>query len=584
MRDFSSMVELVRHRALEQPAQRLYTFLDDGETEQASLTYGELDRQARAIGGWLQSTVASGERVLLLYMTELDYIAAFFGCLYAGVVAVPVYPPDLIRLNRSLPRLQAIMADAGVSAVLSTSAVLGLAEPFIAQMPALQALRWLATDQTAAGQAEAWRPPKLDRHSLAFLQYTSGSTGTPKGVMVTHGNLLSNQAMIQHAFGHDDKTVVVGWLPLYHDMGLIGNVMQPLYLGIPCILMSPLAFLQKPVRWLQAISRYRATSSGGPNFAYDLCVRKVTPDQKAALDLGSWQVAFNGAEPVRASTLEHFTTAFEPCGFRREAFYPCYGLAEGTLFVSGGLPASPPILYSVASSALEQGRVAPAAGSEDACTLVSSGRAWLDEQIVIVNAASQTRCAPDQVGEIWISGPHVAQGYWNRSQETEQVFRAYLADTGEGPFLRTGDLGFLKDGELFVTGRSKDLIIIRGRNYYPQDIETTVESSHPGLRVGCGAAFAVDVDGREQLVVVQEVKREQPQANTAEMLAAISREIFQQYELRPYAVVLIQPSTIPKTSSGKLQRHAVRASFLDGTLAVVDQWRQGRPDDREEQA
>src|SRR6476661_7891088 len=424
---FSTLVDLLRYRSLHQPAQLAFTFLQDGETESSSLTYQELDRSARAIATQLQSLGASGSLALLLYPPGLEFIAAFFGCLYAGTVAIPAYPP---RRNQNMSRLQAIVASSQAAVALTTTSLLTNIREQLAQNPELAALRWLATDNLASDQALGWQESALSSDTLAFLQYTSGSTGTPKGVMVSHGNLLHNERMIERAFGHTKKTIVVGWLPLFHDMGLIGNVLQPLYLGRSCILMSPVDFLQKPFRWLQAISRYKATTSGGPNFAYDLCVRKITPEQGATLDLSSWEVAFTGAEPIRAETLERFAAAFDPCGFRKEAFYPCYGMAETTLFVSGGLKTDPPVVRHVKGTALEQNRVVTAASEqEDVRTIVGCGQTWLDQKIVVVDPESLTECLSDQVGEIWVSGLSVAQGYWRRPEETQQTFHAYLADT-----------------------------------------------------------------------------------------------------------------------------------------------------------
>lgn len=571
----STLVDLLRLRA-EQPSQCGYTFLVDGEMEMVSVTYRRLDRLARAIAVQLQQLGLRGERAVLLYPAGLEFIAAFFGCLYAGVVAVPTYPP---RSNKPTSRLQAIMADAQVTAVLTTHAILAKRERLLNHAPYLEKLHWLASDAVADDLAEEWQEPEIDGNTLAFLQYTSGSTASPKGVMVSHGNLLYNERMIQRALKATEQSTFVSWLPLYHDMGLIGNVLQPLYLGAHCILMSPLDFLQKPIRWLQAISRYKARTSGGPNFAYDLCVQKITPEQQATLDLSSWSIAFNGAEPVRYHTIKRFSETFAPCGFRPEAFYPCYGLAEATLLVTGSEKNSPPVARPFDERALGKGRVEVLSTDQPGTQiLVSSGQVADGLEAVIVDPETMIQRPPGEIGEIWIRGPSVAQGYWNRPRETSHIFQAYLKKTGEGPFLRTGDLGFLLDGELFVTGRLKDLIIIRGRNCHPQDIELTAESSHPGLRAGCGAAFGVDVDGVERLVVVQEVKREHRHGNTAEMLTAIRQAIFQQHQLRSYTVVLIHPTTIPKTSSGKIQRHAARASFLNGTLVIIDQWRQGQKD------
>ncbi len=580
----STLVDILRWRACHQTDELAYTFLRDGEVEQASLTFGELDRRARAIAAQLQSRNAAGERALLLYPPGLAFIAAFLGCLYAGVVAVPVYPPDPARLPQTLPKLRAIIGNARPSIALTVTPILAMVNRMFARDADFQTMLWLATDEGSGnpsanpGQALAsdWREPALDGDTLAFLQYTSGSTGTPRGVMVSHGTLLHNERMIKTAFDHTRETVFAGWLPLFHDMGLVGNVFQPLYLGIPCILMSPLAFLQEPFRWLQAISRYRATTSGAPNFAYDLCVRKTTQEQQTTLDLSSWEVAFNGAEPVRAETLERFATAFEPCGFRREAFYPCYGLAEATLFVSGGLKTASPVLRPVEGAALEQDRIIPLGSEEEGSrTIVGCGQAWLDERIVIVDPQSLNLCRPGRIGEVWVSGSNVAQGYWNRPDETERTFKARLVRTGEGPFLRTGDLGAMWDGELFITGRLKDLIIIRGRNHYPQDIELTVERSHPALRAGCGAAFSVDVGNKERLVVVQEVKRDHVvELKVEHVIGAIRQAVWEEHGLRVYAVSLLETRSVPKTSSGKIRRHACRDGFLAGSLDVVGSWRE----------
>ncbi len=580
-----TFVDLLRYRAVHQPEQIAYTFLVDGETEAVSLTYQELDCKARAIAVHLQSFCPVGERALLLYPPGLEYIAAFFGCLYAGVVAVPAYPP---RPNRSMYRLQGILADAQAKAALTTKSILANLERRFAQAPELKTLQWLATDNIADNLAGQWQELTLSGSILAFLQYTSGSTAAPKGVMITHSNLLHNSSSIHRAFQHSSNSSVVSWLPMYHDMGLIGGVLQPLYGGFPVTLMSPLIFLQRPIRWLQAISKYRATSSGGPNFAYDLCVRKIQPEHLTTLDLSSWNVAFNGAEPINWETLERFAATFEPCGFPRKAFYPCYGMAEATLFISGGLKTAPVVTKTVQGEALEQHRVVPASADEKSARIVvGCGQTLPDQRIVIVHPETLTECAPSEVGEIWVSGPSIAQGYWNQPEETERAFGAYLADTGEEPFLRTGDLGFLENGELFITGRLKDVIVINGRNYYPQDIEWTVEQTHPQIKPSCAAGFSIDVAGEEQLVVVAEVERgyqkrrrqatdspngySQPSSpDTQELIQSIRREVSKHHDLKVYTALLLKPGSIPKTSSGKIQRHACRASFLAGTLEVID--------------
>lgn len=561
-----TLLELLRARAESQGDKNAYTFLIDGETEELSLSYGELDQRARAIGARLQDLNAKDQPVLLLYPPGLEYIAAFFGCLYAGAVAVPVYPPTS---QRSLPRLWSIVKDARPRVALTTTPILSKLEQTSGSAK-LPALPWLTTDNLDISIAGQWRSERVLGSSLAFVQYTSGSTATPKGVMLTHDNLLQNEGMIQTAFEQTEHSIILGWLPLYHDMGLIGNVLQSMYCGARCILMSPLSFLQRPARWLQAISRYEATTSGGPNFAYDLCVRKIGLQERAELDLRSWSVAFNGAEPIREDTIDRFCAAFEPCGFRREAFFPCYGLAEATLFVSGGPKSASPTIVRVKRAALETNVVVAAEGADESVTsFVGSGCTWLDQEIRIVDPVSLQECAPSVIGEIWVAGPHVAQGYWARPEESEATFKAYVADTG--PYLRTGDLGFMRGGELFVTGRLKDLIIIRGRNYIPHDIELTVERSHDELRPGGGAAFSIEVDGEEHLVVVHEVDRHH-NSDLQELVGAIRQAVAEEFELQVHAIALIKAGSLPKTSSGKIQRHAARSTFLKDGFETLATW------------
>jgi 8-amino-7-oxononanoate synthase len=565
-----TLVDLLRHRAQYQPTDRAFTYLVDGETQEVYFDYAGLDRRARAIAATLQSEGLAGQRALLLYPPGLEFIAAFFGCLYAGVAAVPAYPP---RLNRNMGRIQAIAADAEAPVALMTRAVLDRVQPLLEQSPELKQLNWMATDEIPLSASEAWYETKVTGQTLAFLQYTSGSTGTPKGVMLSHHNLLHNCASIAHAFEITRSTLGVFWLPSYHDMGLIGGILQPLYSCRPNVLMSHVAFLQRPYRWLDAITRYRATLSGAPNFAYELCIEKITPEQRKGLDLSSWTLAFNGAEPVRDDTLDRFAEVFGPCGFRREAFYPCYGLAESTLLVAGGYKSEDPIARAFDARGLESGEAVPVPGNNgDERVLVGSGQTMPDQRIVIADPELLTTCSSDRVGEIWVQGPSVAQGYWKRPEQTAATFGARLKDTGEGPFLRTGDLGFMDDGELFVTGRLKDMIIIRGVNHYPQDIELTAEQSHDGVRIGNCAAFSVEQDNRELLVIVAEIER-RAQAHAEPVLEAIRREVGREHELIVDAVVLIKAGSIPKTSSGKIQRHACRNEFLAGSLTVIAEWR-----------
>ncbi|NNC02670.1 amino acid adenylation domain-containing protein, partial [Corallococcus exiguus] len=587
MTDLSQCLPGVLLKLAQNPSARapLYTFLgDDGEETVWSAS--DLDVRARRIASALRERGAQGERVLLLYPPGLDYIAGFFGCLYAGAVAVPAYPPDPMRLERTLPRLRAIIQDARASVVLTTSGILGLSDFVFEQAPDFRALHWMATDELPEGGEQDWVAPEgLGAESLAFLQYTSGSTGTPKGVMLTHGNLLHNLSLIHGAFGARADSVGVIWLPPYHDMGLIGGILEPLYGGFPVTLMSPMAFLKRPMAWLEAVSRFGGSISGGPNFAFDLCVRKSTPEQRRALDLSRWEVAFCGAEPIRPETLERFVEAFGPSGFRREAFFPCYGLAEGTLIVSGGEKSAPPVSVTISGEGLERHRAEEVGAAEPgARTLVGCGQTLAEQRIAIVDPETLERRAPGEVGEVWVSGPSVAQGYWGREEATRETFHARIAREDGGPYLRTGDLGFLRpEGELYVTGRSKDLIILRGRNHYPQDLEATVEGAHPALRPGGGAVFSVEVRGEERAVVVQEIDvrrlgglREQLAAADA-AVGTIRQRLAESHEVQAHAVVLIEPGSLPKTSSGKVQRHACRAAFLAGTLQEVTAWRAEPP-------
>jgi len=571
----STFVELLRSRALRDPDRLAYSFLADGETTEARMSYGELDRQARAIAARLSTMAAPGERALLLYPPGLAFIAAFFGSLYAGLIAVPAYPPHASRTDRTRPRLRGIARNARPAVALTTRALLPAVQRFRDWAEELQAVRLLATDEPGADGAERWRWPAIVPEAVAFLQYTSGSTGSPRGVMVSHGNLLHNSELIHRAFGHSPESQGLIWLPPYHDMGLIGGVLQPLYGGFPCALMSPVSFLQHPVRWLKAISRYRATTSGGPNFAYDLCVRKITPEQRGALDLGSWTVAFSGAEPVNADTLARFAEAFAPCGFRREALYPCYGLAEATLFASGGRRGLAPVVRFADTRALGRHEVAlTGERTRESTAVVGCGQGAPDQALVIVDPETRRVCAAGRIGEIWLAGPSIAGGYWDCPGESEAAFGARLEDSGEGPYLRTGDLGFVVEGELFITGRLKDLLIIRGRNHYPQDIEATVEGSHGALRPGAGAAFSVVEEGEERLVVVQEVERQfsRAAAELPGIVQAIRTAVAEQHELEVYGIRLVLPGAIPKTSSGKIQRHACREHYLAGSFEAVAEW------------
>ena len=583
---FATIMDCLRWRAVHQPEQAAYTFLVDGEATEESLTYRELDARARHGARILAGREVAGKPVLICQPPGLQYIVDFFSCLYAGAIAVPAYEPEPRRAQRTqktLPRLLTMIQDARPAVALASPATLANAS-VLGQDPILQTVPWTTI---APGERREGEDLPVPPGSLAFLMYTSGSTGEPKGVEVSHANVLHNLTAFP-GFKHRPCTGIVSWLPFYHDLGLFLGLFHPLYRGVPAVLMSPLAFIQRPMRWLEALSRYRATATGGPNFAYDLCVRKSTPEQRAALDLRAWTLALNGAEPVRPETLRRFAEAFAPAGFRPETAYPSYGLSDATATVTGPSEVGRAREYRLRPEGLQRGRVLlGTADDRDARVIVGCGHIIEGQRVVIVDPETRKRCAPDEIGEIWVSGPSVARGYWNRPEESASTFQAHLqgGDSGSGaaedeaqgengPFLRTGDLGFLDSshgGELVITGRLKDLIIIRGNNHYPQDVERSVELSHPALRAGCGVAFSIDVGSEERLVVVQEVDQA-PGLDLSQVLADIRQAIADGHGIEAYAIALVPPNGILKTSSGKLRRRACREQFLDKAFDTVAVW------------
>ncbi len=565
---YETLVDMLEARASEGDA-RGFTFLDDGETDGPRMSFADLAHRARALAAVLQERGLAGERVLLMYPPGLDFIVGFFGCLCARAVAVPVYPPDPTRLERSLPRLEAVAVDADAAALLSTEAVLALADEVIPLAPGLAGVQRIAGDTIDLAQEHAWRRPRITPDALAFLQYTSGSTSLPKGVMVRHAELLHNEAQIEAALRRDRDARSVNWLPMFHDMGLIGAVLQPVYSGADAWLMSPLDFLARPIRWLQAISRVRGYTCAAPNFAYELCARKVSEAEAATLDLRSWRFALSGAEPVRADTLDRFAARFAVAGFAPESFYPCYGLAEATLFVTGGAGCAAPRRLHLDPAALAEG-TARDARAHDAKLLVSCGHAWSGTTVAVVDPGTGTRLPDDAVGEVWVRGATVAQGYFRRDEESARVFGAAL--DGEGAWLRTGDLGFVRDGELYITGRLKDVIIIAGRNHYPQDIEWTVERADPRIRRGCSACFALQVDGVERVVIAAEIDPRRGDGDLDALAVSLRAAVASHHGVRLHAVSFVQAGTIPKTTSGKIQRRACRDAFERETLDEVHRW------------
>lgn len=580
---FHSLPDMMAARVATVPDQTLFTWLADGEEPQEILTYAQFHRRAAAVATLLRERGQPGDRVLLLYLPSLEFVTAFFGCIYAGMVPVPSTPPDPARPGRSLPRLMAIVNDARTAHAMTSPELLMWGRPMIESIPVLQSMDWITRDQFADINPGDFQLPSPKPDDLAFLQYTSGSTAVPKGVCITHRNVLANLASLSHGFRSVPGDVLVSWVPQFHDLGLILGNIWPAFAQGQAVLMSPFDFLRQPLRWLKAITRFRGNVSAGPNFAYDLCSRRVTPEMLAELDLSSWRVAGNGAEPVRWQSLQDFARVFGPCGFRPEALVPGYGLAEAVLYVSCVPIDQHPVCFRARGAALEQNRLEEAAPDEpNARLIVGCGVPALGVDIRIVDPESRLRKGEGEIGEIWIAGDTVAQGYWRRPEETEQTFRARIAPNGEGPFLRTGDLGFFRNGELYICGRIKDVIIIRGANHYPQDIEGTVSAAHKALRPGCACAFSIAHDGEEKLVVVQEVRdeaaeqiaRDAPAGRSSlaeEIVAAIRHAVADEHELQAWGVVLIAPRALPKTSSGKLQHAGCRDDFLHNRLETLYQ-------------
>ncbi|MEB3370990.1 fatty acyl-AMP ligase [Saccharopolyspora mangrovi] len=551
-----ALPDTLQRRSAADAGRRAYVFLDEHGQEQSVLTYGDLHARALAVASRLRQLCRPGDRAVLLFPPGLDFIVAYFGCLYAQVIAVPVSPP---RPNRVQEATRSIITDCRPTAVLTTATTMAAAKPLLEAVSS--AAHWVPVDDLAEDPGFVPEPASLD--STAFLQYTSGSTAAPKGVMVSHRNLVANQEMIQHAFGHDEHSTFVGWTPLHHDQGLIGNVLQPLHLGVTSVLMAPGAFIRRPLNWLSAISQYRAHTSGGPNFAFDACIAHAERAGVGAdLDLSSWKVAFNGAEPLRHDTLRRFAETFAPFGFSPSALYPCYGSAEATLLSTGSRKGRGPRTVEADVDALGRRRFVAAVPGQGR-TLVGSGLLPTTGDVRIVDPETRHPCSADEIGEIWISGNHVATGYWERPELTEQTLRARCEGVDERVYLRTGDLGVVIDDELYVVCRLKDVIIIRGRNHYPQDIEHTAQSAHPALQPTSCAAFAIDGPGGEKLVVVQELKRDATDVDVAEVLASIRRAIVQEHELSPGDVVLAAPGQLSKTTSGKIMRGAAKERYLE---------------------
>lgn len=579
---FTTMVDLALHHARVQPDKQFLLWLDKGRNEGCSYTFAEVDNWARALAVELKATVAkrvgatsdvhATPAAVIATQPGPKFILAFFACLYAGIAAVPVYP---LKKNESSERLCRVIADAGATLVITDTVSLSA----LAAQPAIVSCAELVTvehaDLTLAGQ---WRCPAINAQTVAFIQYTSGSTGMPKGVVVTHGNLMSNEQMIAESLNHDQNTVYVSWLPVFHDLGLIG-LLQAFYMGVRCVLMSPLAFVANPIRWLEAISRYRGTTSGAPNFAYDLCVQRTTQEQRRHLDLSSWKVAYSGAEPVRKDTLDRFAEAFAESGFRDQFFCPCYGMAESTLFVTGVPHDKTPITLALDKALLNLDLVAvvdpETHDHHQRIDFVSSGVPSHNCEVRIVDAQTKIGLADSQVGEIWVNSPSVSAQYKNRPELSQEVLHATIeGGSSSDRFLRTGDLGFIHQGELFVTGRSKDLIIINGKNHYPHDIERTIENTLFDLSIAISnsfsiAAFSVDIQEREQLIILISLHKSLAQIFSAsETAKAVNAAVTRGHAIGVHDILFVS-SRLPLTSSGKLQRGQCRKMYLEGDFEAV---------------
>lgn len=564
----TTLVALLAERARLRPGARAYAFLSDRGGEEAALTYGELHRAAAALAAQLGERAGPGERALLVFPPGLEFMVAFFGCLMARIIAVPMMVP---RRNSARDSSAVILANCEPGIALTTSA-LALRQDLMARFERAS-LQWLEVG-LAPDSSENPVLPAPQPQDIAFLQYTSGSTSDPRGVVVSHANLIANLEMIRLSLGNTSRSTHVNWVPLYHDMGLILNALQAFYVGAPCVLMAPNGFMQRPLNWLHAIHHYKAEVACSPNFGFDLCVSRYRADQMQGVDLSSWKIALNGAEPVRAETLRNFTRTFAAHGFQPTAVFPAYGMAEATLLISGGRRGAGHVTRAVSQAALQAHRIASPVDAADAQILVGCGRALQGEAIAIVDPDTRTRLPLTCVGEIWVSGPNVARLYWRNEAATAAGLNAEIADENAATrWLRTGDLGFVDDaGEVFITGRIKDLIIIRGINHYPQDIEQTVQRLHPSLRQNGGAAFSLaDENGEEALAIVQEIERTARNRVDAEELKGLIREgVADQHELFARHIALIRPGTLPKTTSGKIQRSMTRKLWLEGHLKMLD--------------
>ncbi|PKL77228.1 MAG: AMP-binding protein [Candidatus Melainabacteria bacterium HGW-Melainabacteria-1] len=559
--------DLLARRANDAPNVVAYRFLLKGEPPARELTYAQLNQQACALASHLRSLYPPSTHIMLLFEPGIDFCLAFWACLLAGMVAVPCYPPADPRLRE---RFMALARDAGAKAVLTNKAIKQLITLARWLVPALRKLNWIAIDEVSAHQKLTQLTPAAPG-TLALLQYTSGSTGTPRGVMLSHMNLWQNMLCLEGArlsggMRPGTEEHLLSWLPLYHDMGLMTGVLFPIYLGSSSTLFSPLHFLQQPARWLRAISVERATISAAPNFAYEFCLRRIRDEQLVGLDLSCWDGTLNGAELIQPGTIRRFIDRFAPFGLRPTVFYPVYGLAESTVFVTGSIRGAEPVIEAFSRQGLLSHRVAMPQNAEDNQELVSIGTPFADTELRIVDPETCRLCSPDQIGEIWIRGGSIGLGYWQQPQASTELFAAEIMDAlpaDQGPWLRSGDLGFGYQGRYFIAGRIKDLIILQGQNYAPQGFEHCAESAHPAIRTGCVAAFGSGEP--ESLVILAEIKPKHHEP-VAQIQAAIRQSIAETFALPVPQIMLLPKAALPKTTSGKLRRRACKDLFDAGKL------------------
>lgn len=565
-----NLIELFEKTSDTFPDKVIYYFLEDGFEEKEKINFSEMRQRVKSLASILQTRYKKGDRALMLFPPGIEFIVSLMACIYAGLVGVPAYPP---RKNRNFERFGAILKGSDPAFIFTTQKTHEDILKNFTDEPILTSQDFMIYEDMAQDRSGEWKNPVPDPEDPAIFQYTSGSTDAPNGVMLSHRNVLYNSEFIRQAYGHDENSVGVNWLPGFHDMGLIGALFQPVYLGCSNAIIPPNAFLMRPHNWLRSISRLGGTTAGGPNFALDFCAERVKDEDIEGIDLSSLNPFFCGSEPIRKSSIDRFTERFSKYGFRQNDLYPCYGLAEATLIVTGGDLDAKPVYFYADAEDLKRGVVKKTENAEKANILTGCGYPMVGNTVVIVNPETHEPCKKGRVGEIWVSGPSVALGYWDDPDGTDRTFRAYSSE-GEGPFMRTGDLGFIEEGQLFISGRLKDLIIIRGLNHYPQDIEQTAEESHEAIQQGSAAAFSVEANEQENLVVVAEIKRTHLRdLDSGKVLESVKKGVAETHGLEPYAIVLARTGGTPKTSSGKIQRFECRNQFLSGSLEEVAAWR-----------